>query len=1035
MLISTNILRDNAGEFQYIVTANTQRIFNQIESSVGERISCFNLIGSYGTGKSSFLLALESTLNGRAQFFKREREFSSSAFLKIIGQPRSLKDSFARLLECSADQDEIITALKYRAKQYDSLIILVDEFGKSLEFAVENKPKEEIYFLQVLAEAINDDNNIVFISTLHQNFDAYGSGASVTDALEWEKVSGRFTAINFNEPPETLVKLAAQRLSKESKENISPSLNKLVRGTGLIPLGFIEALEEGNVNTSPFDHLTAYVVVSLLQKYGQNERSLFTFLNAKGRFTLKETSNTEPYLLHNFYDYAIDRLGHIIYSATNPDKLQWEAAERALQRADYHDTIKPTVSHAILKSILLINLFTREKGEFNLEVAIKYLNHALGQEAIDTIHQLADKSIIQYLRYKNKLVFVEGTDVNIQAELLEANRRIPAQIDISIELERLAKVKPVLAKRHYLITGTPRFAEFYFDALAFETAVQNRDGNAKVLIDTKKGQHDGQYQTSMALYCKLSRIKSLETFVKEVLAHEVILEKYSKDFSVKQIIQRELDHAIDAFDIAFTSLLFGESEWRNYSGVDLEIKSEQDFNRILSDSFNDFYEQAPHIKNELINKTKLSGSINSGRRNLIRVLLNRLEDSSLGFIDKKFPAEKSIFNSVFVNEGLYDYETGFISAPNETSSYFPLWNACIEFLDESRHGRKSLQELINRVMEKPFGLKDGLVRIWLMFFLVAEEENYALYYLPNDKFLPYFSDDIYENILKKPENFAVKRYNYDKLPAALLEEYKRNSLYLDEPRGQSARSTYFRLYGELLTKFKNLPAFTLKTKSRLSEKARYFRQAVLDAKDPEDCLTGQIPLALGYSDLSSLKAREISDYFKAIREVEEELGQCYDFLLDEIYQEMADCVGMGKDVELSKLKSYFIELKQSVDLNTLNKETKVLLQRLSSPLDIKASWVKASADAIHGSNIEKIEDAAVTSLLKAVRSRIDDLITTCQINSNEGGDRFTVKMVLPDGTVLSRTLGKSSKDSGEKNLLKSQRIEALANQLLEELTK
>ena len=72
MLISTNIIRDEDLEFDYIVTENTQRIFNElIEAS--KRGKCFNLIGSYGTGKSSFLVAFEQTVLGKRVFLNRRK--------------------------------------------------------------------------------------------------------------------------------------------------------------------------------------------------------------------------------------------------------------------------------------------------------------------------------------------------------------------------------------------------------------------------------------------------------------------------------------------------------------------------------------------------------------------------------------------------------------------------------------------------------------------------------------------------------------------------------------------------------------------------------------------------------------------------------------------------------------------------------------------------------------------------------------------------------------------------------------------------
>ena len=112
-----------------------------------------------------------------------------------------------------------------------------------------------------------------------------------------------------------------------------------------------------------------------------------------------------------------------------------ESAERAIQRADHHSSIDPRISHSILKSILLINVFGRE-GLFDLDTAKDYFSTAYGIEAENTLDELTDKNIIQFLRHKGKLTFVEGTDINIQGELAEANRKIPASLDLESEFNR-----------------------------------------------------------------------------------------------------------------------------------------------------------------------------------------------------------------------------------------------------------------------------------------------------------------------------------------------------------------------------------------------------------------------------------------------------------------------------------------------------------------------------------------------------------------------------------------------------------------------
>ena len=60
--LSANIENGFAVNSQYIVTPNAQRTVSQIVKDFQIGIHSFTIIGSYGTGKSSFLLAFESDL-------------------------------------------------------------------------------------------------------------------------------------------------------------------------------------------------------------------------------------------------------------------------------------------------------------------------------------------------------------------------------------------------------------------------------------------------------------------------------------------------------------------------------------------------------------------------------------------------------------------------------------------------------------------------------------------------------------------------------------------------------------------------------------------------------------------------------------------------------------------------------------------------------------------------------------------------------------------------------------------------------------
>ena len=66
---SINIIRDSERELNYIPTPNAIRVVNQIAADFKKGIRSFNIIGSYGTGKSAFLWAFQQSITGRKKHF------------------------------------------------------------------------------------------------------------------------------------------------------------------------------------------------------------------------------------------------------------------------------------------------------------------------------------------------------------------------------------------------------------------------------------------------------------------------------------------------------------------------------------------------------------------------------------------------------------------------------------------------------------------------------------------------------------------------------------------------------------------------------------------------------------------------------------------------------------------------------------------------------------------------------------------------------------------------------------------------------
>ena len=96
--------------------------------------------------------------------------------------------------------DELDKRRKAACKKKNGYVIIIDEFGKFLEYINKNKGSNDLYLLQLISEWVNDDDkNSHFIITLHQNFISYSSSLEMIDKQEWEKIKGRFVELLFNE--------------------------------------------------------------------------------------------------------------------------------------------------------------------------------------------------------------------------------------------------------------------------------------------------------------------------------------------------------------------------------------------------------------------------------------------------------------------------------------------------------------------------------------------------------------------------------------------------------------------------------------------------------------------------------------------------------------------------------------------------------------------------------------------------------------------------------------------------------------------
>ena len=179
-------------------------------------------------------------------------------------------------------------AIKELNKKGHGLILIVDEMGKFLDYA--SSVGSDLNLFQEIAEnfsnlRLNKEGNSVFIGILHQPFEEYAQNLGRAVQEDWQKIQGRFEDIPFSINQEETVHLIASAISQKKKdkefENLSNKISRLVNNNKIN-----KGLSEVLAKCKPI-----HPIVSLLlnpisrQRFGQNERSIFTFLNS-GEFSI-----------------------------------------------------------------------------------------------------------------------------------------------------------------------------------------------------------------------------------------------------------------------------------------------------------------------------------------------------------------------------------------------------------------------------------------------------------------------------------------------------------------------------------------------------------------------------------------------------------------------------------------------------------------------------------------------------------------------------------------------------------------------------
>jgi len=1050
---SININYQDIEDFKYIPTPNAQNVVGTIINGFNSGVHSFNIIGSYGTGKSSFIIGLEKNLKYKEPILIQNtgqfNGFKDFEFLKLLGDyaplDKLLKDKLHEIT--NEDFNNVFEALEnyYQklVKEKKFLFLFVDEFGKILEYAAKNNAEKELYFIQKLTEYINEPKrNIILITTLHQNFSAYAKRLTDEQRNEWQKVKGRFAEIVFNEPVEQLIYLAATRINSSPKEQNSDNFKKLYNCAVETKYISNSINEEIAFKLYPMDVFAASAITQAIQKYGQNERSLFSFLETKGENSIFEfiDNSKTTYNLSNVYDYIIYNFySHL--SEANSDSMIWSGMRVAIERVEgvldekyIYDAIK------LVKSIGLINLFGSGKVRVEKDSFKLYAQIALGIDNVDVLLGILEShKIIKYPKYKSQYILFDGTDVNIEDEILKASGVVRRDTNVIEKLRNHFNFPIVPAIASYYKTGTPRCFEYIItEEPKISTPEGETDGYIQLIFDSNNSGINNTLKLSES--CKEAILFVYFNNTDSIVEHlwqldklnyilDVILVDKTDKVAIREV-EKLVDYEISLLNKAVVDNMFSISnhvQWV-YKGREIEINTRTQFNKFLSYICDDIYSHIPIFNNELINKHKPSSAISTARVNYFQAVLDGYEKEDLGFPLDKFPPEKTIYMTLLRNTGIHSNIEGILyglDAPTD-ESFARLWETCTSFLMSSIEKPRKLGELIKELKIQPYKLKQGFIDIWVPTFLLIKRDDYALYN-GTGAFIPLINKEVLDILQKSPNDFAVKAFSVDGVKVDLFNKY-RQAINLDDEEFITT-DKFIETIKPFLTFYRKLNQYAKSTKKFDNTSTLKFRNVLAIAKDPEKTFFEDLPKALGYKDKELANNEEfLRKYVDTIQTAIRDLRTCYDALLDRIEGVIIDRLRLKS----SNFDEYKTELEgryKNVKTHLLTTKQKNFLSRVLSPLKDRQSWIQSISYIVFDKQLEMLHDDEEEALIDNLIFLFNELSKYVEISKvvkTEQDKFFKLELISASGELKPQVFRVPESKESE--------VESLENKIAQLLT-
>ena len=810
--------------------------------------------------------------------------------------------------------ENVVKSLK--TKGYSGIYVIYDEFSKYLENNIVETTKRDTKTLQDFAEKCNrsgkEQLHLMLIS--HKEITSYIDRVSKEMIDGWRGVSERFIHVYLNNNFTQTYEIIASAIIKndalwhEFVKTHQGEFSELSARYAEHPI-FSDTTSEGMhqviYECYPLHPVSTFILPRLSERVAQNERTLFTFISAKGASTLhsflNEVEDTFSVVTPDvIYDYFEPLLQQEVYSG-NLHKYY------VLTTAILNKIDRTSLEGKIVKSIALIYILEQfEKLKPTIDELIGIYSTSYSPNEIkNAIDKLIDKEFVIYLkRSNNYLKLKETSGVDVKAEIRKQIEKQGDKANVKTILNEANFDNYMYPSRYNDEKEMTRF--FAFEFINAKEISDDTDWNVKSegveadgvvygIISNGSGEINDTIRKiratskgcKKAVFVILRKYKEIEGIIREYNAVDTLKKMAVDDpilFNDYEVVYEDMRDVIRDFISKFTHPETVAARYY-HNGECVKVRRKCDLTELLSTICDDMYSDAPVVINEVINKNYPSTqAINSANKIIAGLLRNELEPN-LGLVGNG--QEISIMRSTLLNTGVLTNESGAVKVnlqPNDPALRKVL-GVIVDFVKSAKGKEKVyFTDLYEALTTDKYhiGMRRGLIPIYLSAVLHEFKKKVII----SDRVgqIPTSMDAVIQ-INSEPKLFTLSYLDWNQEKEDYVKSLE--TLFSDSiVEAEKTVNGYDYIVSAMKRWYMALPKYAkeFKRDAEGNEVNRKYRNFILELKKNSghiDFLFKKIPSAFGYDIVESNP--------KLIEEIAE-MKHFYDNVLTKLIDSMADFI-------------------------------------------------------------------------------------------------------------------------------------------------